>query len=205
MRRTRKSDAVADDVWPVGFDWPDMCRRDFCTPASIDKLKPGNGAALIIRAQNDTAEHAVTQYPGYGNADTVALLFEFERYLLLGKTGGRHVVIEPRQQRRALREAEFDYSPKVLRRNWTNCRLSASGNAAAIIENSLSRSPYSHSIVPSDGKASGLRSSRGIEGKTVPWPRIRDGHRARALIGRLRRVAHSAIGCRDAPSPETGF
>jgi len=96
MRRTRKSDAVADDVWPVGFDWPDMCRRDFCTPASIDKLKPGNGAALIIRAQNDTAEHAVTQYPGYGNADTVALLFEFERYLLLGKTGGRHVVIEPR-------------------------------------------------------------------------------------------------------------
>jgi hypothetical protein len=38
MRCARKGDPIADDIWPVRFHRPDMCRSDFRPAASIDEL-----------------------------------------------------------------------------------------------------------------------------------------------------------------------
>src|SRR5262249_45925753 len=107
------------------------------TSTSIDELKPSDGTALVICAQDDTTEHAVAQYPRYSKANAVALLVQSKRRLLLVKASGRHVVVKPRQQRCALSEAQLDYFPEIFGRDWTNCRLSASGNPALIIKDPL--------------------------------------------------------------------
>jgi hypothetical protein len=115
MRCAGKSNPIADDIWPARFHGPDMCRRDFSAPSSIDKLQTGDGAALIIGTQHNTPKDSITQNPGYGYAGTVALLVKSKWRLLLVQAGQWHVVVEPRQQGDFFLEAEFEYSVEITR------------------------------------------------------------------------------------------
>lgn len=59
VRRPRQRHAVADDVGTVRFDRPDMGGFDLRAAVAVDQLQPGDGAAFMIRAYNDAAEHPV--------------------------------------------------------------------------------------------------------------------------------------------------
>jgi hypothetical protein len=71
------------------------------------------------------------------DANAVALLVKFERRLLLTKTRRRSGVIESGQQRCTFLKAKINYSVEIAWRDWTDRRLSASGNPSLVIENAL--------------------------------------------------------------------
>src|SRR5208337_3971388 len=60
-----------------------------------------------------------------------------KRRLLLIKIRRRQVVVESGQQRHPFLEAKIDYSVEIACRDWTDRRLSASGNPSLVIENAL--------------------------------------------------------------------
>ncbi|GGI26780.1 hypothetical protein GCM10010987_41090 [Bradyrhizobium guangdongense] len=76
MSRTRQTDPIAHDVRPTCLYGPNVRRRNFCAPQSLDELQSGNGAALIIGTQHDPTENAISQNSGYGKADTISMLFK---------------------------------------------------------------------------------------------------------------------------------
>ena len=69
MRRTGKSNAVADDIGTVRLDRPDVRGGYLCSTSPIDKLEPGDCAAFIIGAQDDAPENAVSYDPRRDKAD----------------------------------------------------------------------------------------------------------------------------------------
>jgi len=122
-----KSNPIADDVRPVCLDGSYVSRRDLRAPHPIDELEAGDGATLIVGAEDDTAKHSVAQNSRYRHAHTVALLLNRERHLrLVVKIEQWEVAVAPRQQRRVLCETNLAYPIEIVDGDWADCGLSAS-------------------------------------------------------------------------------
>jgi len=112
-----------------------VSRRNFCAPHSVDKLQSGNGAALIIGTQHNPTKYAIAQNSGYGKADAISLLLEYEgRLLCFIELSQPNIRIQSGQQRRPFRETKFEYSIEIFGRDWADCRLSATRNSPLLIQ-----------------------------------------------------------------------
>ena len=60
MCSSRKSDPVTDDIRPTRFNGPNVRRCYLSPPSPIDELQTSDGAALIIGAQDNTTEDAIS-------------------------------------------------------------------------------------------------------------------------------------------------
>ena len=135
MCGTGQSDPVAHDVRPICLHGPDVRRRDFCAPHSVDELQSGNGAALIIGAQHDAAKNSIAQNSRHRMADAISLLLNYKRRLfLLVQFGQSNIGINSGQQRCAFREAKFKYSIEIVGRDWADRRLSTPRNSSLLIQ-----------------------------------------------------------------------
>src|SRR5882724_11268544 len=112
-----------------------MRRVDLRTTKAVDELQPGDRAALVIGAQDNAAEDAVSHDPRNGEVHAVALLVEFKGRLLLLKSGRQLRLVAPREQRRVLLEAQRDDALEIVRRDWTDGRLRAAGDSPLVVQN----------------------------------------------------------------------
>lgn len=135
MSGTGQSDPIAHDVRPICLHRPNVRRGDFCASHSVDELQSGNGAALVVGTQYDPAKNAIAQNSGYRKTDAISLLFKYERRLLsFIELRQANIGINPRQKRCAFREAKFEYSIEIARRDWADCRLSTPRNSPLLIQ-----------------------------------------------------------------------
>ena len=107
---------------------------NFCPAAAIDKLQSANGATLIVSAQDNPAENAITHDSGYSKGRAFALLFELKWRLFFLKSEGNRHAANPRQQRRTIFKAKRDDALEIGGRKWPDSRLSASGNLAFLVQ-----------------------------------------------------------------------
>src|SRR5438477_1389110 len=112
-----------------------MRRGDLRTTEAIDELQPSDRAALVICAQDNAAEDTVSHDSRNGEVHTVALLIELEGRLLLLKSGRQLRLVAPREQWRVLLEAQRDDADEIVRRDWTDGRLGAAGDAPMFVQN----------------------------------------------------------------------
>src|SRR6185312_895380 len=132
MHCTGKGDSIIDDIWASHFDRSYMCCGDFGAAAAVYKSQTANDAALGIRSQNGPAKNPITHNSRHSEACTVAGLFEFEWHLLFVKA--RHFFAYAWKQWITFVEPERDNSVEIAGRDRTYSRLSATGNAALLVQ-----------------------------------------------------------------------
>jgi len=112
-----------------------MSRSNFCASATVDEPQAGDGATLVIGAQNNSSENPIPYDPRYGEACSFSLLIKNKWRLFFVKVYERLWSADSRQQRRTVFKSNLDDAFEIFRRKRPNGRLRSPGNLPLRIQN----------------------------------------------------------------------
>ncbi len=134
MGRSRESDPIAYDIGPVRLHRTDVSGVYLGATSTIDQPETGNGAALIIGAQNYPPEDAIANDTRCGKDDTTAFLVEEEGRLLLLEFSHGLRLSDSGKQWKIFIKTEPDDALEILGRQGAHCGLSTPRDFSAIIQ-----------------------------------------------------------------------